>query len=39
MNIHTLHVGQGQFVVITSANEAIVIDTHVRFRQRFPSST
>lgn len=29
MNIYTLNVGQGQFVVVTSVNEAIIIDTHV----------
>jgi len=29
MEIYTLNVGQGQFVVVTSANEAIIVDTFV----------
>lgn len=29
MNIYTLNVGQGQFVVVTGANEAIIIDSYV----------
>jgi competence protein ComEC len=29
MEIYTLNVGQGQFVVVTSATEAIIVDTYV----------
>jgi beta-lactamase superfamily II metal-dependent hydrolase len=29
MNIYTLNVGQGQFVVVTSATEAFIVDTHL----------
>jgi competence protein ComEC len=36
MNIYTLHVGQGQFVVVTSDTEAIVIDTHVPLSPAVP---
>jgi beta-lactamase superfamily II metal-dependent hydrolase len=36
MNIYTFNVGQGQFAVITSVNEAIVIDTHVPLSPAMP---
>lgn len=29
MNIYTLHVGQGQFVVVTGKQEAFIVDTYV----------
>lgn len=29
MNVYTLHVGQGQFVVVTGAREAFIVDTYI----------
>ncbi len=36
MNIYTLNVGQGQFVVVTGGSEAFVIDTHVPLNPATP---
>lgn len=32
MQIYTLHVGQGQFVVVTGTTEAVIVDTYVPLR-------
>lgn len=36
MHIYTLNVGQGQFVVVTGATEAVIIDTYVPLRPSHP---